>query len=71
MKHHEWMLITDFRLHFSPIGENPQRILDIGTGTGTRRCGNDWIRIVLTASRNMGHASWQVFCDTVYDSPMI
>jgi SAM-dependent methyltransferase len=34
MKHHEWMLITDFRLHLSPIGANPQRILDIGTGTG-------------------------------------
>ncbi|KAH8812898.1 methyltransferase family protein [Xylogone sp. PMI_703] len=34
MKHHEWMLITDFRLHFAPIGENPQRILDLGTGTG-------------------------------------
>ncbi|RFU28013.1 hypothetical protein B7463_g8319, partial [Scytalidium lignicola] len=34
MKHHEWMLITDFRLHFSPIGDNPQRILDLGTGTG-------------------------------------
>jgi len=34
MKHHEWMLITDFRLHLSPIGNNPQRILDIGTGTG-------------------------------------
>ncbi|OCK73045.1 S-adenosyl-L-methionine-dependent methyltransferase [Lepidopterella palustris CBS 459.81] len=33
MKHHEWMLITDFRLHLSPIGNNPQRILDIGTGT--------------------------------------
>jgi hypothetical protein len=28
------MLITDFRLHLAPIGENPQRILDIGTGTG-------------------------------------
>lgn len=28
------MLITDFRLHLSPIGNNPQRILDIGTGTG-------------------------------------
>jgi SAM-dependent methyltransferase len=34
MKHHEWMLITDFRHHLAPIGPNPQRILDIGTGTG-------------------------------------
>jgi hypothetical protein len=28
------MLITDFRLLLAPISENPQRILDIGTGTG-------------------------------------
>lgn len=34
MKHHEFMLMTNFRLHLSPIGENPLRILDIGTGTG-------------------------------------
>src|SRR5271170_6112407 len=34
MKHHEFMLITDFRLLLSPIGDNPQRILDIGSGTG-------------------------------------
>lgn len=34
MKHHEFMLITDFQLHLSPIGDQPQRILDIGTGTG-------------------------------------
>lgn len=40
MKHHEWMLITNFRLHLSPIGPNPQRILDIGTGTG--KFGSSW-----------------------------
>ncbi|KAI9720896.1 MAG: hypothetical protein M1812_002735 [Candelaria pacifica] len=34
MKHHEMMLITRNRLHFSPIPDKPQRILDIGTGTG-------------------------------------
>ncbi|MCJ1250308.1 hypothetical protein MMC30_007534 [Trapelia coarctata] len=34
MKHHEMMLITDFRLHIAPIPENPERILDLGTGTG-------------------------------------
>ena len=28
------MLRMDNRLHLAPIGENPQRILDIGTGTG-------------------------------------
>ena len=34
MKHHEMMLITDFRLHLSPIPETPDKILDLGTGTG-------------------------------------
>lgn len=34
MKHHEWMIITGFRLHFAPISESPDKILDLGTGTG-------------------------------------
>lgn len=28
------MLLLDGRLHLSPIGDNPQEVLDIGTGTG-------------------------------------
>lgn len=60
MKHHEWMLITDFRLHLSPIGPNPQRIIDIGTGTGRRLSISSAINVMLTTPRNMGHASWQV-----------
>ncbi|PKS10897.1 hypothetical protein jhhlp_002655 [Lomentospora prolificans] len=32
---HHWMtLLFDDKLFLSPIGDNPQRILDIGTGTG-------------------------------------
>ncbi|KAI9690267.1 MAG: hypothetical protein M1822_009228 [Bathelium mastoideum] len=34
MKHHEMMLMTSGRLHFSPIGPAPHKILDLGTGTG-------------------------------------
>ncbi|KAI9796416.1 MAG: hypothetical protein M1833_006188 [Piccolia ochrophora] len=34
MKHQEMMLITDGQLHMAPIIQNPQRILDVGTGTG-------------------------------------
>jgi ubiquinone/menaquinone biosynthesis C-methylase UbiE len=34
MKHHEFMLITEFQHYLSPIGSHPQRILDVGTGTG-------------------------------------
>lgn len=32
--HHIQTLRLDGELHLAPIGENPQRILDIGTGTG-------------------------------------
>ena len=34
IKHHITMLITQGQLHLSPIGPHPQKILDIGTGTG-------------------------------------
>lgn len=34
MKHHMWRLVLDGALHLSPIGEYPQRILDVGTGSG-------------------------------------
>ncbi|KIW00297.1 uncharacterized protein PV09_08187 [Verruconis gallopava] len=32
--HHCLLLRQDGKLHFAPIGEDPQRILDLGTGTG-------------------------------------
>jgi hypothetical protein len=34
MKHHMCTLLFEGRLHMAPIGYNPQKILDIGTGTG-------------------------------------
>lgn len=34
MKHAMLMELTDGALFFSPVGDNPQSILDIGTGTG-------------------------------------
>ena len=34
MTHHMMMLRTDNKLHLAPIGDDPQHILDIGTGTG-------------------------------------
>jgi hypothetical protein len=34
MKHAMMMELCDGRLFYAPIGENPQKILDIGTGTG-------------------------------------
>ncbi|KAL7931075.1 S-adenosyl-L-methionine-dependent methyltransferase [Trichoderma chlorosporum] len=34
MKHAMVKLLCSQKLHFAPIGENPQEILDIGTGTG-------------------------------------
>ncbi|KPM42793.1 hypothetical protein AK830_g3750 [Neonectria ditissima] len=32
--HHIYTLVLDGQLHLAPISENPQRVLDIGTGTG-------------------------------------
>jgi hypothetical protein len=34
MKHAMLMELTDGRLFYAPIGDNPQKIFDIGTGTG-------------------------------------
>lgn len=34
MKHAMMKLLCSQKLHFAPIGDNPQQILDIGTGTG-------------------------------------
>jgi hypothetical protein len=35
MKHAMMMELTDGKLFYAPVGDNPQEILDIGTGTGT------------------------------------
>lgn len=34
MKHHMWRLVLNGGLHLAPIGDNPQKILDVGTGSG-------------------------------------
>lgn len=34
MKHAMLMELTDGKLFYAPIGDNPQKIVDIGTGTG-------------------------------------
>jgi len=34
MMHHIYLMMLDGKLHMAPIGDNPQKILDIGTGTG-------------------------------------
>lgn len=34
MHHHLATLLLKGRLHVAPIGKNPQRILDLGCGTG-------------------------------------
>ena len=34
MTHHMMTLAAGGKLHLAPIGDNPQRILDVGTGTG-------------------------------------
>ncbi|KAF3911158.1 hypothetical protein AA313_de0208686 [Arthrobotrys entomopaga] len=34
LKHHMSTLLFDGKLHFAPVSRNPQRILDLGTGSG-------------------------------------
>ncbi|KUJ08759.1 S-adenosyl-L-methionine-dependent methyltransferase [Mollisia scopiformis] len=34
MGHHMMLILLENELHLAPISENPQRILDVGTGTG-------------------------------------
>jgi hypothetical protein len=60
MKHHEWMLITECRLHLAPIGLYPQRILDIGTGTG-KLLRDPSLNYILISPRNMGYANRYFF----------
>jgi hypothetical protein len=41
MKHAMLMELTDGVLFYAPVGDNPQKILDIGTGTGG--CALFWV----------------------------
>jgi methylase of polypeptide subunit release factors len=34
LAHHIYGLLLGGELHLAPIGDNPQRVLDLGTGTG-------------------------------------
>lgn len=34
MKHAMMLELTDGKLFYAPIGDSPQKILDLGTGTG-------------------------------------
>lgn len=34
MMHHICLILLEGRLHMAPVGSAPQKILDIGTGTG-------------------------------------
>jgi hypothetical protein len=58
MKHHISMLITEGRLTLAPIGEHPQHVIDIGTGTGTSSFLN--VSIPLTTCRYLGYRIWSV-----------
>jgi hypothetical protein len=43
MKHAMMLELTDGELFYAPIGNNPQSILDIGTGTGMLGLG--WVQV--------------------------
>lgn len=48
MKHAMLMELTDGTLFFSPVGDNPQSILDIGTGTGKSNSAWAVVAVLLT-----------------------
>lgn len=35
LSHAKYMLLMEGKLFLAPLPENPQRIIDLGTGTGT------------------------------------
>lgn len=56
IKHHISMLITEGQLHLAPIGSKPQKILDIGTGTGNfQLCNNYAVETLRLIYRNLGY----------------
>lgn len=60
MKHIMLLELTDGNLFFAPIGTYPQKILDIGTGTGkASNTHHPWVRLI--ANRNLGDRRF-VFC---------
>lgn len=48
MKHAMVKLLCSQKLHFAPIGDNPQEILDIGTGTGIWPIESEFSSILFT-----------------------
>jgi ubiquinone/menaquinone biosynthesis C-methylase UbiE len=38
MNHHKYTLLQNDKLFLAPLPPNPQKILDLGTGTGTNYC---------------------------------
>ena len=43
MKHAMVKLLCSQKLHFAPIGDHPQEVLDIGTGTGVWAIESEWL----------------------------
>jgi len=66
MQHHLWYMTLDDHLFLAPIKENPQHVLDIGTGTGIwaidfgkfsiERCCNS---LILSSQQvSIGYGNW-------------
>lgn len=66
MKHAMLMELTDGALFFSPIGDNPQSILDVGTGTGEWRISvlipvwSRWPLAVHALTRTLNVGIWAI-----------
>jgi ubiquinone/menaquinone biosynthesis C-methylase UbiE len=66
MQHHLWYMTLDDHLFLAPIKENPQHVLDIGTGTGIwaidfGKFSSEWCRdllIFLSHQVSIGDSNW-------------
>lgn len=55
LKHRMYGLLMEEKLLLAPIGPNPERILDLGTGSGKRRIVSSFCKPYSNAIKDCGH----------------
>ena len=55
LKHRLYTILLGEKLFVAPIGENPQRVLDLGTGSGELACVRSQPTLLTVPSRHLGH----------------
>ena len=60
MKHTMLLELMDGQLFYAPIGDNPQQILDVGTGTGEKPCA------LVMSIANVCGLTWHRHCTGIW-----